>query len=405
VPALVVQAGALAGWRLDVDRPLTVGRGQGDVRIEDARLSRRHAELHPLPDGGVGVVDLGSANGTWINGGRISTPTRLGPGDVLRLGDTSLALERAPAKVPAAASPPGGYGPSFAFSGPSARGAFKPHWGLRTRMLVTMALLALAYLGWIAALILAGGSAWFWAVIAVIVGLVQVLAADRIGLVAVGGRVVTPAQAPELHAIVERLCVQAGLRKPRVAVADSPVPNALALGRGPRSATVCVTTSLMRLLSPAEIEGVLAHELSHIRNRDALVMTIAGFGMLAVGWMLKLYRVSMRLFLAVLVVAGALWVVSRVLVSALSRHRELVADRDAALLTGRPSALASALMKVTGEGARIPHGDLRAVAGMNAFFIVPAGARAALRLLATHPPVEARVAALQQLERELQGNA
>jgi heat shock protein HtpX len=214
---------------------------------------------------------------------------------------------------------------------------------------------------------------------------------------------VTPAQAPELHAIVDRLCVQAGLPKPRVAVADSPLPNALALGRSQRSATVCVTTSLMRLLTPAELEGVIAHELSHVRNRDVLVMTIAGFGMLAAGLMLQLARVSIRLFLGILVFAGAFWLVSRLLVSALSRHRELVADRDAALVTGRPSALASALMKVTGEGARIPRDDLRAVAGMNAFFIVPAGARMTARLLATHPTLEERVAALQQLERELQG--
>ena len=382
----------------------------GEVRIEDGLLSRRHAELRPLEGGAVGVIDLGSSNGTWVNGQRIAGPTRLGPGDVLRVGATELVVQPAAAAQPAPPTQrPAGAAPAapdaFALSGPATRGAFRPHWGLRTRMLVTMGILALTYVGWVAVLVLSGGEAWVWAAVAVVAGVVQILFASRIGLAAVGGRVVTPAQAPSCTRSSSASACRRGCLKPRVAIADTPVPNALALGRSPRSATVCVTTSIMRLLTPAELEGVIAHELSHIRNRDVLVMTIAGFGLLAAGLMLQIARFSIRIFLAILLVVGTLWLVSRLLVSALSRHRELVADRDGALVTGRPSALASALMKVTGESARIPSADLRSVAGLNAFFIVPAGRRIALRLVATHPSLEERVAALQELELDLQRTA
>jgi len=242
--------------------------------------------------------------------------------------------------------------------------------------------------------------------------LFQLFLSDKLALAAMGARVVTPQQAPELHGMVERLCIQANLPKPRVAIAQSTMPNAFAIGRSPKSATVCATTGIMDILSPAELEGVMAHELTHVRNRDVLVMTIASFFAT-----IAAYIVQFGFFfggdddegpgiLALIAVAMVVYILSFLLLQALSRYREFAADRGAAVITGRPSALASALMKIHGMMERIPARDMRANPELNAFYIMPAGVKRSLfNLFSTHPPVEKRIAALQRFEAQLQGTA
>jgi heat shock protein HtpX len=241
----------------------------------------------------------------------------------------------------------------------------------------------------------------------------QVFASDKLALAAVGARQVSPQEAPELHAMIERLCIQADLPKPKVAVMPTSMPNAFAMGRSPKSATVCTTTGIMELLSPAELEGVLAHELTHIINRDVIIMTLASF-FATIASMIMQFGFFFGGggdddddgpgVMVVILVALAVYVVSFFLMQALSRYREFAADRGAAVLTGRPSALASALMKISGTMERIPQTDLRAHPELNAFYIFPAGAKRSLfALFATHPPMEKRIAALAKLEAQLQG--
>src|ERR671917_1421769 len=287
--------------------------------------------------------------------------------------------------------------------------------GLQIRMATTMFLLGLVYVAFVGALFAAGVNAMFIVVIAGGMALMHLFASDKMALHAMGAREVSPAEAPELHAMIDRLCVQADLPKPKVAVADTRMPNAFALGRSPKNATVCATTGIMELLSPAELEGVMAHELSHVANRDVLVMTLASFFATIAAYIVQFGFLfggghgddddnpsAMVLFL----VSIAVYVVSFFLMQALSRYREFSADRGAALITGRPSALAGALVKISGGMARIPQRDLRAAGELNAFFIFPAGTGKAIgSLFATHPPMEKRIAALQRLESQLQGAA
>src|SRR5918992_5585257 len=268
--------------------------------------------------------------------------------------------------------------------------------GLQVRMTMTLFLLGLVYVGFVVALLSAGANAVLVAVIAGGLALLNIFASDKLALAAMGARVVTPQEAPQLHAMVERLCVQADLPKPKVAVANTRMPNAFALGRSPKSATVCATTGLMEMLSPAELEGVMAHELTHVANRDVLVMTLAGFFATIAAYIVQFGFFfgggSMGddddnpSFLVLLLVSLVVYVVSFILMQALSRYREFAADRGAAIITGRPSALASALMKISGGMARIPQRDLRAAGELNAFFIFPAGAGKAIGgLFSTHP--------------------
>src|SRR3712207_3530031 len=213
--------------------------------------------------------------------------------------------------------------------------------------------------------------------------------------------------------MVERLCVQADLPKPKVAVANTRMPNAFALGRSPKSATVCATTGIMELLSPAELEGVMAHELTHVANRDVMIMTLASF-------FASLASMTVQFgfffggghddeegpgFLAVVLVALGVYVVSFFLMQALSRYREFAADRGAAVMTGRPSALATALMKISGTMQRIPQQDLRAHSELAAFYISPPSKQSVFNLFSTHPPMDKRIAALAKLEQQLQGAA
>jgi len=258
--------------------------------------------------------------------------------------------------------------------------------------------------GVVAMVVIVGGLALF-----------QYFTSDKLALAASGAKVVSANEAPELHATVERLCALADLPKPRLAIIDSDVPNAFATGRNPKHAAVAVTRGLWERLEPREVEGVLAHELAHIGNRDVLVMTLASFFAMLAGVLTRFALYSGMLgggrgrdsngppiWLIVLVVSIATYAISFLLIRALSRYREYAADRGAALLTGAPENLMSALQKITGEIARIPQRDLRQVESMNAFFIVPTNIRTrAAGLLQTHPPTEKRLAALAEIAREM----
>jgi len=279
-------------------------------------------------------------------------------------------------------------------------------------MLLTLFLLGLLYAILAAAIVTAGAGV---AIMVVALGgllLAQLFLSDKLGLAAMGAKEVTPDQAPGLHAMIDRLCIQADLPKPKIAVADTSVPNAFAMGRSPKSATVCATTGIMETLQPHELEGVMAHELAHVKNRDVLIMTIASF-FASVAAMITQFGLFFGGghgdsdegpgFLVVILVSLVVYVVSFFLMLALSRYREFTADRTAALVTGRPSALASALMKISGQMQRVPEQDLRQAEGMNAFFIVPASVKSSIRgIFSTHPPMEKRIEALNRIEAQLQ---
>ena len=234
-------------------------------------------------------------------------------------------------------------------------------------MLITMFLLGLLYTAFIGVLFVAGAGAITIAVVATGFLLLQFFASDKLALRSMGAREVSPQEAPELHAMIERLCVQADLPKPRVAMAETSMPNAFALGRSPKHATVCATTGIMELLSPAELEGVMAHELTHVANRDVAIMTLASFFASLASMILQFGFFFGHSsddddspgFFAVIVAAMFVYAISFVLMMALSRYREFAADRGAAVITGRPSALSSALLKISGTMDSIPQRDMR----------------------------------------------
>ena len=289
--------------------------------------------------------------------------------------------------------------------------------GLQVRMALVFFLLGALYVALVVALLASGANGVTVAFIAGGLALFQLFGSDKLALRAMGAREVTPQQAPELHAMIERLCVQADLPKPKVAVADTRMPNAFALGRSPKSATVCATTGIMELLSPAELEGVMAHELTHVANRDVLVMTLAGFFATIAAYIVQFGFFfgggggygdddDNPSFMVLFLVSIAVYIISFFLMQALSRYREFAADRGSALITGRPSALASALMKISSGMERIPQKDLRASSELSAFYIFPPGVKGSISgLFATHPPMEKRIEALQRLEAQLQGRA
>jgi heat shock protein HtpX len=290
--------------------------------------------------------------------------------------------------------------------------------GLQARMLLTIFLLGLVYVIFAGVIFAAGGSAVAIALFAAVLFAVQFFASDKIALHAMGAREVSPAEAPELHAMIERLCIQADIPKPRIAVAQTEMPNAFAMGRSQKHATVCATTGILNLLSPAELEGVLAHEITHIVNRDVAIMTLASFFASIASTIVQFgfffgggYSDSdgdddNPSFMVVILVSVAVYIVSFLLMQALSRYREFAADRGAAVITGRPSALSSALLKISGAMQRTPTQDLRAAGELNAFFIVPASLKnSVFNLFATHPPLEKRIEALSRLEAQLQSGA
>jgi heat shock protein HtpX len=243
----------------------------------------------------------------------------------------------------------------------------------------------------------------------------QYYTSDKLALKASGAKVVERDEAPQLHEMVERLCAMADLPKPRVAIIDTDVPNAFATGRSPKHAAVAVTRGLWQRLEPQEVEGVLAHELSHIGNRDVLIMTVASFFAMLAGLLTRfgLYsgmfgggrsrdNNSVPVWLIVLVVSVVTYFISQILILAISRYREFAADRGSALITGAPEHLMSALQKIASDMFRIPQQDLRQVEGMNAFFIIPTSVkRAGSQLFMTHPPLEKRLAALAEIAREM----
>jgi heat shock protein HtpX len=288
--------------------------------------------------------------------------------------------------------------------------------GLTLRMLLTGSLLGLLYVLFAVVLFYVLNAGLFLMLVIVIgIAVLQYFTSDKLALAASGAKIVEPNGAPGLHAMIDRLCAMADLPKPRVAIVDTDVPNAFATGRSPKHAAVAVTTGLWRRLEPQEIEGVLAHELSHVANRDVLIMTVASFfAMLAA--LLTRFGMYGGLFgggrdrdnnglpvwLIVLLVSIVTYFLSQILILAISRYREYAADRGAALLTGAPENLMSALQKIASDMFRIPQRDLREVEGMNAFFIIPTSVKSAgAQLFMTHPPLEKRLEALSRIAREM----
>ncbi|MFE7704339.1 zinc metalloprotease HtpX [Streptomyces sp. NPDC057486] len=296
-----------------------------------------------------------------------------------------------------------------------ARSRYAPDHGLTTRMVTTMFLIGLLYVVLVGVLLAVLRGAW--PIILIVVGglfIAQFWFSDRIAAFSMGAREVTPEEAPELHGTIDRICALADMPKPRVAIARSDVPNAFATGRGERTALVCATTGLLRRLGPEELEGVIAHEMSHVAHRDVAVMTIASFLGVMAGVVTRVAlwggfsrgRSSDPVGIAILLVpliSAVVYCLSFLLTRLLSRYRELSADRAAALLTGRPSALASALTKVTGQMARIPTEDLRKAEPYNAFYFVPAfsSKESLSRLLSSHPTLEQRLDQLARISAEL----
>jgi len=312
--------------------------------------------------------------------------------------------------------------------------------GLIARMGLTMFLLGAALVGFVIALYFilfayanrhggGSGSSDGLVVIAVLIGLAVAFGgywwSDKIALNTARARLVTPQQAPELHQIIDRICALANMPKPRVAISPMNVPNAFATGRSSKVAVVCVTQGLLQRLDPKELEGVLAHEMSHVAHKDVAVMTIASFlGIMAallvrMGFYAELFGggrgrggrgnngggYTALIMLAVMLVGIVTYAVSFLLIRMLSRYRELSADRSGALLTGQPSALASALVKVTGDMARIPTRDLRQAEPLNAFYFTPAlsGRGSVHNLFSTHPSLEKRLAQLDKIAKQLNG--
>ena len=283
--------------------------------------------------------------------------------------------------------------------------------GLEGRMVLTMFLLAAVYLLFLAFLASMGTSMGFMLLfIGLFMGL-QYYYSDRLVLWSMKATVVSEEEEPKLHQTVTRLCAMADLPKPRIAIVRTPVPNAFATGKSPSSAVVAVTTGLMGRLNQGELEAVLAHELSHVKNRDMTILTIASF-LSTVAFFFVRYSMYFGGFgnnrkgggniIVIWLVSIGVWLVSFLLIRALSRYREFAADRGAAMITGNPANLTSALMKISDVMPRIPTDDLRKVEGMNAFFIIPAVSGSVMNLFSTHPSMEKRIAALEKIQREME---
>jgi len=287
---------------------------------------------------------------------------------------------------------------------------WKTDWGLRGRMALTMFLLAGLYVAFLGVLFLMDVSSLLIVGVMTLFLAGQFLFSDRLALYSMNARRVDEQEYPELHAMVQRLSQQADIPKPDVAVAESRAPNAFATGRSQSSSVVCVTNGLLETLNQEELEGVMAHELAHVKHRDVAVMTIASFLstvafiMVRWGWLFAggNRRQGGGGVIVAIVVSLVVWVISYLLIRALSRYREYAADRGAAAITGRPSALASALTKISGRMDQVPEEDLRDEAEMNAFFIIPVKSGIISRLASTHPPTEKRIDRLQELEREME---
>jgi heat shock protein HtpX len=287
---------------------------------------------------------------------------------------------------------------------------FRSDVGLTARMSLVMLLLGGLYVTVMAVIIASGVNAGIVIVFAAVFGIGQWYFSGTLAMKAMRAREVSPNEAPELHGMIDRMCALADMPKPRVAIADTDAPNAFATGRSPDHSVVCVTTGLMRRLDAEELEGVLAHELSHVAHRDVLVMTIAGFLGVAAGLVIRwgMYFGGGRRdsnsapFIVIWLGSIVVYVISFLLTRVLSRYREMSADRSGAYLTGKPSALASALTKITGDMARIPSRDLREMQGANSFLFAPAINRQSVSaLFSTHPSLEQRLEQLAKISSDL----
>ncbi len=289
---------------------------------------------------------------------------------------------------------------------------WKKDLGLEGRMILTMFLLAAVYLFFLVFLASMGAPLTFMLLfIALFMG-AQYYYSDKLVLWTMNARLVSESEEPKLHETITRLCVIAGLPKPKVAIVDTSVPNAFATGRGPKNAVVAVTTGLMRKLDQGELEAVLAHELSHVKNRDMAILTIASFISTLAFYIVRYSfyfgsfggdrRNSNGGLIVIWIVSILVWIISFLLIRALSRYREFAADRGSAQITGNPVNLISALRKISGTMANVPTEDLRKVEGMNAFFIIPAVSGSMMNLISTHPSMEKRIAALEKIQREIE---
>jgi heat shock protein HtpX len=283
---------------------------------------------------------------------------------------------------------------------------------LTLRMGFTLFLLALLYAVFLAVLWKATGSGILLVVVGAGLVLFQYYASDKLVLLSTGARIVSPQEAPELHRIVERLAQIADLPKPGVALIESHVPNAFATGRSPKHAVIAVTRGIIQLLEPAELESVLAHEMSHIKNRDMMVLTYASLFASVASFIVQIGMWTGFGFgdrddrdnngaAIVFLASAAVWAISFFLIRALSRYREYAADRGSVLMTGAPATMRSALLKVSGTMQRIPNTDLRASQSMNAFFIVPQVKQTLGEIFSTHPSLEHRLARLEAMERNM----
>ena len=283
---------------------------------------------------------------------------------------------------------------------------WKTDWGLRGRMVFTMFLLFALYIVFVGILAVYWGNILGIVVVMGLFSFAQLFFSDKMALYSMGARVVDENEAPELHRTTERLAQQADLPKPQIAIADTRVPNAFATGRNQKNATVAVTQGLLNTLNQEELEGVIAHELAHVKNRDVMVMTIASFlstlAFIVVrwGWLFSGDGRNQAPVYVAIIASLLVWVVSFFLIRALSRYREYSADRGAASITGNPSALASALMSIDGRMDRVPDDDLRDQAEMNAFFIIPIRSGFIGKLASSHPPTEKRIEKLRELEQQ-----
>lgn len=295
--------------------------------------------------------------------------------------------------------------------------------GLSTRMGITIFLIGLLYVVFVGFLIAIGVQSVTVLFIAAILLFSQYFFSDKIAMYSMGARIVSPEEAPELHAIIDRLVAMANMPKPQVAIANIDIPNAFATGRSPKASIVCATTGLLRRLNTEETEAVLAHELSHVAHKDVAVMTIASFLGMVAGFLTRIALWSgmfmggggnsrgnnnsnnnaAMMELAIIAVSALIYAISFILTRALSRYRELSADRSGAILIGRPSLLASALIKVSGEISRIPTRDLRSASAFNAFYFAPALTQGVSigNLLSTHPTLEKRLEQLSKLEDQM----
>ncbi len=288
--------------------------------------------------------------------------------------------------------------------------------GLSFRMFLTMFLLGALYVGFFVALVaFTNIGIWFLVVIMGGLAFVQYYTSDKIALAASRAKVVERDEAPELHDMVERLCAMADLPKPRIAVVPTDVPNAFATGRNPKNSVVAVTEGLWYRLSKPEVEGVLAHELSHIGNRDVAIMTVSSFFAMVAALLMRIGLFGgmfggggrdrgggTPVWLIMFLVAMLTYVLSYVLILMISRYREYAADRGAAIITGAPENLMSALQRIAGQIQQIPQKDLREVQGLNAFFIVPTNLKSSFaEVFMTHPPLEKRLARLAAISRDM----